>query len=101
MTKEWINDDHDLFENDGEKTVQKWTVGIEMESPDGITHARLTRIVSRALSDSNYLYDEVSSSSVSATLELEESVTVESTMLDRRLGKKIKSVKSSKKIKAV
>ena len=101
MAKEWVNDDHDLFENDGEKVVQKWTISIEMESPDGITNSRLTRVVSRALSDSNYFYNEISASSVSAALESEESDSTESTMLDRRLGKKIKSVKSSKKIKAV
>ena len=89
MTKEI--DNHDLFENDGEKTVQKWTVSIEMESPDGITNSRLTRVMSRALSDSNYFYNEISASSVSAALESEESVSTESTMLDRRLGKKIKN----------
>ena len=92
MTKEWINDDHDLFENDGEKTVQKFTVSIEMESPDGITDSRLTRVVSRALTDSNYLYGEVTSTLVSAKLESGKTVSVKSDMADRMIGKKIKVV---------
>ena len=93
MTKEWINDpNYDLFENDGEKTVQKWTVSIEMESPDGITNSRLTRVIMRALQDSNYLYNEVSSSCISAKLESEETISVKSTLSDRIVGKKIKAV---------
>jgi len=97
--KEWNNnDEYTLFENDGEKTIQNWTISIEIESPDGVTNSRLTRVISRALSDSNYFYNEISASSVSAALESEESVSTESTMLDRRLGKKIKN---RKQIKAV
>ena len=84
MTKEWINDpNYDLFENDGEKTVQKWTVSIEMESPDGITDSRLTRVVSRALTDSDYLYNEVTSAFIAAKLESTETVSIKSDMTDR------------------
>ena len=81
MTKEI--DNHDLFENDGEKTVQKWTVSIEMESPDGITDSRLTRVVSRALTDSDYLYNEVTSAFIAAKLESTETVSIKSDMTDR------------------
>tara|TARA_R110000744_G_scaffold18882_1_gene50278 strand:+ start:1403 stop:1645 length:243 start_codon:yes stop_codon:yes gene_type:complete len=68
MTKEWINTD-DLFDTDGEYTTQKWNVSITMDSPDGITQSRLTKVISAALRDSNYLYGEVKDTEVSAKLE--------------------------------
>ena len=68
MTKEWTNID-DLFSTDGEYTTQKWNVSISMDSPDGITQSRLTKVISAALRDSNYLYGEVSDTEVSAKLE--------------------------------
>ena len=90
--KEWHNDDYTLFENDGEQTVQNWTVKIEMKSPDGITNARLTRVIMRALQDSNYLYGEISSSCISAKLESEETVSTETKEeVDNQL-KKIKNL---------
>ena len=59
-TKEWITDDYALFENDADRTEEMWEVKIRLVTPDGITDNRITRVISRALSDSNYLYDEVS-----------------------------------------
>ena len=90
--KEWHNADYTLFENDGEKLTQKWTINIEIQSPDGITNSRLTCVISRALSDSNYLYDEISSSSVSATLTSEESVSTETKEERDNQLKKIKKL---------
>ena len=68
MTKEWTNID-DLFSTDGEYTTQNWNVHIGMDSPDGITQSRLIKVISAALRDSNYLYGEVSDTTVSAKLE--------------------------------
>ena len=67
-TKQWTNDDYGLFENDGEKTEETWNVKITIVTPDGITNSRMTRIISRALSDSNYLYGEATEHTVSADL---------------------------------
>ncbi len=67
-TKEWINDKYDLFENDADKTEETWKIKIRIVTPDGITNRRMTRVIARALSDSNYLYDEVSEHDVSAEL---------------------------------
>ena len=90
--KEWHNDDYTLFENDGEELIQKWAINIKIKSPDGITNSRLTRVISRALSDSNYLYNEISSSSVSATLNSEESVSTETKEERDNQLKKIKKL---------
>jgi|TARA_R110001632_G_scaffold182606_3_gene302731 hypothetical protein len=76
-TKEWITDDYALFENDADRTEEMWEVKIRLVTPDGITDNRITRVISRALSDSNYLYDEVSEHDVSAKLLSEQSITKE------------------------
>ena len=76
-TKEWITDDYALFENDADRTDEMWAVKIRLVTPDGITDNRITRVISRALSDSNYLYDEVSEHDVSAKLLSEQSITKE------------------------
>ena len=76
-TKEWITDDYALFENDADRTEEMWEVKIRLVKQDGITDTRITRVISRALSDSNYLYDAVSEHDVSAKLLSEQSITKE------------------------
>ena len=70
--KEWTNDDYGLFENDGEKTEETWNVKITIVTPDGITNSRMTRIISRALSDSNYVSADLVSSKTLPTQTKEE-----------------------------
>ena len=80
------------------KTIQNWTISIEIESPDGVTNSRLTRVISRALSDSNYFYNEISASSVSATLNFEKTVSTETEEEKNNQMKKIKKLIKAEKM---
>ena len=82
--KEWNESDYQLFENDSNKMRPNWTITVEIDTPDGITNSRLTRIISRALSDPKYLFDdEVNATSISAKLDKEFSVDLEARIWHR------------------
>ena len=80
--REWYDDEYELFENDSTRTEQVFDVNIRLETPDGITTSRLSRVIQRALTDSLYLYGESHAHTVSAQLIEENDIDINAEVLN-------------------
>ena len=102
--REWYDDEYELFENDSTRTEQVFDVNIRLETPDGITTSRLSRVIQRALTDSLYLYGETHAHTVSAQLIEENDIDINAEVLNLEVPStdkltKIRQDKLNKKLK--